>query len=74
MGGACSRKRDHLVEEGDPRRGASWRYSKSGSSKWLLLSLPRCASDVAQRGQGKCPSLMELCVARIREVFFSSFL
>lgn len=67
MGGACSRKRD-LVDESDTRT-TSGRYSKSGSSKWLLFSLPRCGADVARRGQGKCPSLMELCVAKIREVF-----
>lgn len=64
MGGACSRKRDHLVDEGDYRRA---RYLKNGSSKWLLLSLPRCTSDISLKGQGKCPSLLELCIARTRE-------
>lgn len=65
MGGACSRKRD-LLDEDDLRR--SGRYSKSGSSKWLLLMLPRCSTDVTAGRQGKCPSLMELCVAKVREV------
>ncbi|RRT82409.1 hypothetical protein B296_00020076 [Ensete ventricosum] len=65
MGGACSRKRD-LLDEDDFRR--SGRYSKSGSSKWLLLMLPRCSTDVTAGRQGKCPSLMELCVAKVCEV------
>lgn len=67
MGGACSRKRGHLVEDEGARRAASGRLSKAGSSKWLF-SLPRCGSTVLQKGQAKCPTLMELCVAKIREV------
>lgn len=71
MGGACSRKRDNLVDEGDQFRP---RYSKSGSSKWMLFTLPRAGSDILRRGQGKCPSLMELCVAKVREVLRYVFL
>lgn len=65
MGGACSRKRN-VLDEDDLRR--SGRFSKTGSSKWLLFSQPRCSTDVTVRRQGKCPSLMELCVVKIREV------
>lgn len=67
MGGACSRKRD-LVDDGDPRGAVSGRYNKSGSSKQLMFALSRSSSDALQRRQGKCPSLMELCVRKICEV------
>ncbi|KAG0470631.1 hypothetical protein HPP92_017331 [Vanilla planifolia] len=75
MGGACSRKRGNFVDSGDSRRGGSPRFSKAGSSKWLLFSLSRCGSTSSQRGQKKCPSLMELCVTKIREDIakYSSF-
>jgi len=56
------------VDEGDSLE-ASPRFSKTSSLKWLLLSLPRTSSDVSRKGQGegpgRCPSLMELCVARV---------
>jgi len=69
MGSACSRKRGQLVHEDDLY---SARFSKSGSFKWLLHTLPRSNSaDVHRRAQeaapGRCPSLVELCVARVRE-------
>ncbi|KAJ0965929.1 hypothetical protein J5N97_027067 [Dioscorea zingiberensis] len=66
MGGACSRKRD-LVDDEDPRGGVTGRCSKSGSSKQLMFALSRSSSDALQRGKGKCPSLMELCVRKICE-------
>jgi hypothetical protein len=70
MGIACSRKRGQLVHEDDLY---SARFSKSGSFKWLLHTQPRSNSaDVHRRGQGsmpgRCPSLVELCVAKVREV------
>lgn len=71
MGGVCSRKRSQLVDEGDSPQ-TSPRFSKTSSLKWLLLSLPRSNSDVSGKGQGnepgRCPSLMELCVARVCQV------
>lgn len=67
MGGACSRKRDQRDDEDDFPRGISRRYSKSGSSKWLATSFSRPALDI-QPGTGQCPSLMDLCVRKIREV------
>ncbi|KAL5988090.1 hypothetical protein ACLOJK_035853 [Asimina triloba] len=74
MGGACSRKRDQQVNEDSVRRGLSGKYGKSSSSKWLMRSLSRSGID-AQTGRGKCPSLMELCVYKIREDIdkYSSF-
>jgi len=74
MGGVCSRKRSQLVDEGDSLE-ASPRFSKTSSLKWLLLSLPRTSSDVSRKGQGegpgRCPSLMELCVARVCKVGYT---
>ncbi|CAK7338568.1 unnamed protein product [Dovyalis caffra] len=65
MGGICSRKRDQQVIEDGVRRGVSGRYSKSGSSKWLGNSFARPTADL-QSG-GSFPSLLELCIYRIRE-------
>ncbi|ONM16112.1 Leucine-rich repeat family protein [Zea mays] len=67
MGSACSRKRGQLVQEDDLY---SARFSKSGSFKWLLHTLPRSNfADVQRRAQGpapnRCPSLVELCVAKV---------
>lgn len=62
MGGACSRKRDQQVNEDIVHRGVS----KSGSSKWLGTSISRASIDIKQ-GNGKCPSLMELCIYKICE-------
>lgn len=67
MGGACSRKRDQQIED-ILNRGVSGKYSKSSSSKWLATSLSRSGSDV-KRNNGECPSLMELCVRKIQEVY-----
>lgn len=67
MGGACSRKRDQLDNEEILHRGVSAKYNKSLSSKWLMTSLYRPPLD-NHRGTGKCPSLMELCAYKIREV------
>lgn len=63
MGVACSRKRDQQVNEDIVHRGVS----KSGSSKWLGTSISRASIDIKQ-GNGKCPSLMELCIYKICEV------
>jgi hypothetical protein len=69
MGSACSRKRGQRVDE-DVLYCA--RFSKSGSFKWLLHTLPRSSSDVQRKAQEPLPgqplSLMELCVAKVREV------
>lgn len=67
MGGACSRKREQLDNEDVLHRCLSRRYSKSASSKWLATSFSRSIGDM-QQGNGKCPSLMELCVKQICEV------
>ena len=68
MGGACSRKRDQRDNEDILHRGVSGRYCKSGSSKWLATSFSRPAIDI-QLGRGKCPSLLDLCIRKICEVF-----
>ncbi|MBA0763064.1 hypothetical protein Gotri_012584 [Gossypium trilobum] len=68
MGGVCSRKRDQQVVEDGMRRGVSGRYGKSGSSKWLLTSFSR-PMVVHQPGLAICPSLMELCIDKICEVY-----
>lgn len=67
MGGACSRKRNHLEDEDNLHGGISRRYNKSGSSKWLATSFARPATDI-QLGTGECLSLMDLCVRKICEV------
>lgn len=67
MGGACSRKRGQQVNEDNPNRGVSGRYTKSGSSKWLGASFSRASMDASQ-GKQSCPSLMDLCIYKIREV------
>ncbi|OVA19188.1 Leucine-rich repeat [Macleaya cordata] len=66
MGGACSRKRGDVINEEGLQRGFSARYGKSGSSKWLGTSFSRLAVDV-QQGKRKYPSLLELCIHKIRE-------
>ena len=67
MGGICSRKRDQHVVEDDLHRGISGRYCRSGSIKW---SRPRSLRSKSNQcpGVGTCPSLMDLCINRIREV------
>nr|CAE02935.3 OSJNBa0014K14.7 [Oryza sativa Japonica Group] len=69
MGSACSRKRGQLLVDEEDLYSA--RFSKSSSFKWLLHTLPRSGSDVHRKVQGpvpvRCPSLMELCVAKVRE-------
>lgn len=72
MGGACSRKRDQHVED-ILNRGACGKYSKSSSSKWLATSLSRSGSGV-KRSNGECPSLLELCVRKIQEVYIVLFI
>lgn len=67
MGGACSRKRDQVDNEDGLHGGVCGRYQKSCSSKWLMTSFSRPPLDI-QRGEGKCPSLMELCAYKICEV------
>lgn len=69
MGGACSRKRDQLVNEDNLNGGVSGKYTKSGSSKWLGTSISRGTVD-AMQGKQSCPSLMDLCIYKIREVCF----
>ncbi|KAM3388045.1 hypothetical protein ACQJBY_010688 [Aegilops geniculata] len=68
MGSACSRNRGQVVHEDQLY---SVKFSKSGSFKWLLHTLSRSSSDVLRKAQGpgpgRRPSLVELCVARVRE-------
>jgi len=61
MGGITSRKRDQQVVEDDLSRGISGRYCRSGSIKW---SRPRNLRSKSNQ----CPSLLDLCINRIREV------
>lgn len=68
MGGACSRNRAHSTDEQDLLSCTSTKFSKSGSFKWLLFTLPRSGSLESKLEQGKCPTLMELCIAKVREV------
>uniref|UniRef100_A0A453P2Y5 Uncharacterized protein n=1 Tax=Aegilops tauschii subsp. strangulata TaxID=200361 RepID=A0A453P2Y5_AEGTS len=72
MGGVCSRKRSQLVEDDDDSLQTPTRFSKTSSLKWLLLTLPRSSSDISRKGPGKgpgrCPTLMELCVAKVCKV------
>nr|POE84257.1 f-box/lrr-repeat protein 20 [Quercus suber] len=74
MGGFCSRKREQLVIEDGGCRGVSERFCKIASSKWLGNSFSRPIVD-CQPGRGKCPSLMDLCIYKIREDIdkYSSF-
>lgn len=65
MGGICSRKRNQQVIEDDIRRGVSRRYCRSGSTKWLGA---RSFKANHSPGGGTCPSLMDLCINKIREV------
>lgn len=67
MGAACSRKRDQLDNVDGFDRGVSGRYCKSGSSKWLATTFSRPVLEI-QREKEKCPSLLELCTYKIREV------
>jgi hypothetical protein len=66
MGGACSRKRDPLANKDGLQRKSSGKYSKSGSSKWLTTSFSKPAINF-QLGNGRCISLMELCIYKICE-------
>lgn len=69
MGGVCSRKRDHQVNEESLQSRLSGRFSKSGSSRWLGTSFSRSGVSYQEGGRGKCLSLMELCIHKICEVF-----
>lgn len=75
MGSACSRKRGQSANDDVLY---SPRFSKSGSFKWLLHTLPRSNSDVQRKAQGsvpgRCPSLVQLCVAKFREVELRPYL
>lgn len=72
MGGICSRKRNQQVMEDTVPRGVSSRYCKSSSSKWLAASFYKPAVD-GQPGGGSCPTLLELCIQRIRQVLDTCF-
>lgn len=67
MGGICSRKRDQQVIEDDLRRGVSGRYCRSASTKWLGSRSLRSKANHCPGG-GTCPSLMDLCINKMREV------
>ncbi|XP_062078218.1 uncharacterized protein LOC133782829 isoform X4 [Humulus lupulus] len=66
MGGICSRKRGQPVMEDNGPHEVSSRYCKSSSSKWLTTSFCRPAAD-GQTGGDNCPSLLELCIQKIRQ-------
>jgi hypothetical protein len=71
MGGICSRKRNQQVIEDDLRRGvSSRRYCRSASTKWLG---GRSFKANHSPGEGTCPSLMDLCKNKMREVNFFIF-
>lgn len=63
MGGSCSRKRDQVVDEDILHRGHSDRYSKSGNSKWLGISI--CPVVDVHQGGRRAPSLLDLCIGKI---------
>lgn len=68
MGGVCSWKREYYYADENPnRRGVSGRYFKSRSSKWMASSFFPPVVDCRPRGS-TYPSLMELCIHKIREV------
>lgn len=75
MGGICSRKRDeheHVVED-ELHRGVSGRYCRSGSTKWMRARSLRAKPNHCAGG-GTCPSLMDLCINKMREVhLFATF-
>jgi len=66
MGGIWSSKRNQQVIEDDIHRGVSRRYCRSGSTKWLGA---RSFKAKYSPGGGTCPSLMDLCIKKIREDF-----
>ncbi|RDX79075.1 F-box/LRR-repeat protein 14, partial [Mucuna pruriens] len=68
MGGICSRKRNQQVIEDDIHRGVSGRYCRSGSTKWLRTRSLSSKSNHCPGGR-TCPSLMDLCINKIREDF-----
>lgn len=71
MGGICSRKRGQQVDEDGVRRGASGRFSRNTSLKWLGASFSRPPVVDCVSGSGSCPSLMKLCIDKICEVLAS---
>lgn len=68
MGGACSRKQEWDNED-SLIRGLPRRYCKCGSLKWWTSSFSYPSVDFHLR-KGECPSLLDLCIQKINEVFF----
>ena len=68
MGGVCSRKRGNQVNEDGVRLAINRRYSKNGSSKWLLGTPFLRTNSGCQLEGVNCPSLIELCVHKTRQV------
>lgn len=66
MGGVCSWRRDN-ADEYTIHRGVSCRNFKSGISQWLGTSYFQPIVDYHQ-GKDNVPSLLELCIYRIRQV------
>ncbi|KAM3383464.1 toll-like receptor 4 [Capsicum galapagoense] len=66
MGGACSLKRDPHDDDNIIRRGFSSRHFKFAKSSCLESFLLGRGVDCTP-GRSHCPSLMELCVHRIRK-------
>lgn len=67
MGSVCSSKRDAHDDDNIIRRGFSSRRFKVGRSSCLESFLLGRGVD-CPLGRNNCPSLMELCVHRIRKV------
>ncbi|XP_027066943.1 uncharacterized protein [Coffea arabica] len=65
MGGACSLKRDYSADGYGLHRGISGMYFKCGYSKERRASV-HSNSGCPPQG-GSCPSLMELCIYKIRQ-------
>lgn len=68
MGGVCSRKRGNQVNEDGVRVGVNRRYCKNGSSKWLQGTPFFRTTSGCQPEDVSCPSLMELCIHKARQV------
>ncbi|KAK6942200.1 Leucine-rich repeat [Dillenia turbinata] len=68
MGGICSRKREQEKRDNGVQGAVSGRYCKSGSSKWLAFAASFSLSALeCPIGRGNCPSLLELCIYKIRK-------
>ncbi|CAI0422486.1 unnamed protein product [Linum tenue] len=72
MGGSCSRKRGALEREDNksPAGRLCRKFSKNGSSKWLVTSVPKLGGNDSQgqKNSSRCPPpLLDLCIQNICE-------